>query len=255
MVSEFFQGIVRWEVERNGTKRTLPYFYQDCLSLTAAYTASTAEVRKLIPYPDIHPLELIPGRCVVIFGAFESRATDVEPFDEVTISFLVTHPHRQVFLIPLLGAMITEVFRTYTWKLPVSTEFCRSGGVDLFDAPKYIADIKFQEAAGWVQCSWSEDRSEVLNLKGRVLPTKRGKLMRYISFGFNYGNRLMTNVLVNPLETAQAWDKNAFELTMGKNHPVCKTLSSIKLSRYPLLYQYTPRYEQILFPARNIMDV
>ena len=109
MVSEFFQGIVRWEVERNGTKRTLPYFYQDCLSLTAAYTASTAEVRKLIPYPDIHPLELIPGRCVVIFGAFESRATDVEPFDEVTISFLVTHPHRQVFLIPLLGAMMTRL--------------------------------------------------------------------------------------------------------------------------------------------------
>jgi hypothetical protein len=255
MVSEFFQGIVRWEVERNGTKRTLPYFYQDCLSLTAAFTASTAEVRKLIPYRNIHPMELIPGRCVIIFGAYESRVTDIEPFDEVTISFLVTYPRRQIFLKPLLGAMISGVFRTYTWKLPVSTEFCRAGGVDLFDAPKYIAAIKFQEEASWVQCSWSEDGSEVLRLKGRVLPTKRGKPKRYISYGFNYGNQLMCTVLMNPLETAQTMDKKAFELTIEKNHPICETLSTIKLSQNPLLYQYTPRYEQILFPARNIMDV
>ena len=61
MASDFFQNIMRWNIERNGTKGSFPYFYYDNLSLAAVFTASTSKVRKLIPLPDLLPIELTPG--------------------------------------------------------------------------------------------------------------------------------------------------------------------------------------------------
>jgi hypothetical protein len=167
----------------------------------------------------------------------------------------VTYPKRQIFFLPLLKAMAGGIFRAFIWKLPVSSEYSRAGGVDLFGAPKYIAQIHFNKDPEWVCCSLSEDGCEVLKLKGKVLPTTRGKPIRAVSYWPGYGGQLMSNVLINPVEFGQTWNKSAFELWIGENHPLCVSLRNLKLSKNPLLYQYTPRYEQILFPARNLCDI
>jgi acetoacetate decarboxylase len=254
MNSEFFQGIVRWEVERNGTRRKLPYFYQDCLALQAGYTASTKEVRKLLPHPDLHPVEIIPGHCLVAFLAWQCRETDVEPFDEVLIAFGVTYPRRGVFALSAAKMMISRVLSGYSWKIATNSEFSRAGGVDLLDAPKYIAEIQFRQEAEWVHCSLREAGVEVLHLQGRILPTRRGNLIHNIAYWFNCGNQLVSNALINPLELAQTLDSQDFKLDIGADHPICEALSKLKLSKRPLFYQYMPRFEQILFPARNIQD-
>jgi hypothetical protein len=253
--SNFFQGIVRWMVEKNGTRRLAPFFYLDGLSLNAIYTASTAIVRKLIERPDLHPMEIWPGRCLVIFGAYEFYKTDGEPFNEMPITFLVTHPRRQIFLFPLLQAMTSKVFPGYSWDLPVSNEYCRAGGVDIWGAPKYIADIHIKKSKEWVEFTLSEAGYEVLKFKGRVLPTGQGKPVRAITYWPGYGGYLKANVVANPIEFAQSLNRNSCEICIGENSRLGETLQKMKLSKFPLLYQYSPRIEQILYPPRNPGDM
>jgi hypothetical protein len=43
-------------------------------------------------------------------------------------------------------------------------------------------------------------------------------------------------------------------LKLGKEHPICHALHSIRLAKHPLIYQFSPRGEAILFPSRNVRD-
>jgi hypothetical protein len=255
MTSDFFQGIMRWNIERNGTTRPLPYFYYDNLLLAAAFTASTTKVRKLIPHPDLRPIELAPGRCLVAFAAFEYRKVDFEPYNEVNISFFVSYPRRPFPLITLAQALRSRVFPTYVWQLPVNKEYPRAGGVDLFGYPKFLADIRFHKDQDQIECTLSVSGSDILRLTGRVLPTKPGKPMRYATYAVDQGRLLSINFLINPLEFAQSRRREDFVLQVGQEHPICQALHEIELSSHPLLYQFSPRGESILFPARNVRDV
>lgn len=254
MTSDFFEGIMRWNVEKNGTTRPLAYLYYDNLLLAAAYTASTTRVRKLIPHPDLHPIELVPGRCLVAFAAFEYRKIDHEPYNEVNISFFVSHRRRPLPLLTLASVLSSRVFPTYVWQLPVNTEHARAGGVDLFGYPKFLADIEFSKSEEQIECTLSVSGSDILRLAGRVLPTRPGKPMRYATYAVDNGSLLTINFLVNPLEFAQSRRREDFMLQVGQGHPICQALHEIELARHPLLYQFSPRGEAILFPARNVRD-
>lgn len=254
MTSDFFQGIMRWNIERNGTTRPLPYFYYDNLLLAAVYTASTSKVKRLIPHPDLLPIELYPGRCLVAFAAFKYRKTDKNPYNEVNISFLVSYRVRPYPLITMVKALRSRVFPTYVWQLPVNREHDRAGGVDLFGYPKFIADIQFSEDEDRIGCVLSVSGSEILRMTGRVLPAKQGKPIRYLTYAVENGTLVSTNFLVNPLEFVESRRQSDFVLELGKDHPICTAIGNIELAENPLIYQFSPRGEAILFPARNLRD-
>jgi hypothetical protein len=252
MTSDFFRGIMRWNVERNGVTRLLPYFYYDSLSLGTVYTASSVEVRKLIPHPDLHPIELTPGRCLAAFAAFEYRHTDVDPYNEVNISFLVSHRMRPIPLLTFASAVRRRVISSYVWQLPVTTEHARAGGADLFGFPKFIADIQFEKKPQQVSCTLSVSGEQILQITGRVFPTGPGKPIRYVTYAAEQDSLVVADVLVNQLEYAESRSGDSVQLELGESHPIARTLKSLKLASRPLFYQYSPRNEAILFPARNV---
>jgi hypothetical protein len=254
MTTDLFQGIARWNVEKTGTTRCLPYLYYDLSSVAAVYTASTGQVRKLLPHSDLRPIELVPGRCLVAFAGFEYRKTDQDPYNEFNISFLVSYRRRPIPLVTLAGALNARVIPSYVWQLPVTTEQARAGGVDLFGYPKFIADIQFARDQNRVICTLSEAGSEILRMTGRALPTKRGKPIRYVTYAAGLGALTSTNFVVAPHEFGESRHKSDLALEIGAEHAICHTLDGIKLSRHPLLYQYCPRGEAILFPSRNLKD-
>lgn len=255
MVSDFFKNTIQWNVERNGTKATLPYFYYDNLSMTAVYTASTSGVRKLIPHPDLHPIEWNPGRCLVAFTAYEYRKIEDRPYNEVSISFPVSYLKRPIPLYSAIKLFTSPVTTVYVWQLPVTTEFARAGGVDLFNYPKFIADIKFIKEKTSFTCILSASGSEILRMVGRVIPTHKSQIQRYVSFTFHDGILLSANTLVNPIECASSRRREDVVVEIGNQHPICKALKKIELSRYPFSYQFSPRNEIILFPGRNVRDI
>jgi hypothetical protein len=255
MASDFFHGIMRWNVERNGTVRRLPYFYHDCLSFAVVLTAATAGVRRLVPHPHLHPVEVMPGRCLVAFSAFEYRQTDDEPYNEASVSLLTTYGARpQPPLLPLVRMLRARTIPSYVWQLPVTGEQTRAGGVDLFGYPKFLADIEISTGPRSVACSLSVGGTRLLRMEGPILATRPGRPLRYLTYAAEGDSLVAAGVLVNPKEIAESWVRSSASLALGAGHPVCDALHAIALGRTPLLYRYIPRCEAILFPARNIRD-
>jgi hypothetical protein len=254
MTSDFFQGIMRWNVEKNGATELLPYFYYDIFSMAAVYTASTAKVRDLLPHTDLFPIELTPGRCLVAFAAFEYRKTDKTSYNEVNISFLVSHRRRPYPLLTVARALSSRIIPSYVWQLPVTTEHARASGVDLFGYPKFVADIEFSRNQGRVECTLSDSGSDILRITGRILPTKRGKSVRYLTYAIDDGVLVSANLLVNQQEFVESWRKKDVVLQVGQEHPICHALDGIRLAKHPLLYRFIPQGEAILFPGRNVRD-
>jgi hypothetical protein len=150
--------------------------------------------------------------------------------------------------------MLRRSFPVYVWHLPVTTEIARAGGVEIYGYPKFIADIEFQRTEGWVECGLSEQGTRILTLKGKALPTAKGKVVRYITYSIKDGIPLMTNVCINPLEFAQSRSGNDAALEIGTGHSICDELRSIDLGKKPMIYQFSPANEAILFAPRNLMD-
>ena len=254
MEGEFFKGVMQLEVTAGAFKGKVPIFYYDNTSMTAIFTASTAKVRQYLPHPDMNLIEFVPGRCLVAFTAFEYRRTDIDPYNEFSIACLVRFRQIQIPGISVARQMLTRCFSAYVWHLPVTTEIARAGGVELYGYPKFIGDIEFQRDEEWIQCSLAEKGSEILRLRGRVLPTSKGKPMRYVTYSVKDGIPLVANVWVNPLDFAQSTNRSHAEIEIGTGHEICDELRGIGLSTRPIIYQYSPANEAILFAGRNLMD-
>jgi hypothetical protein len=252
MSGGIFDNWMRWNFERNGTQRKLPYFYYENTSLVAIFLASSSKIEHLLPHPDMKPIEFIPRRCIVAFAAFEYRKTDFEPYNEVSISFLISFGQRQIPVFTVAKMLLSRTTSSYVWQLPVSTEHARAGGVDLFGYPKFLADIIFEKSDDWVTCTLAEGGQNILQLRGRRLPTKRGKLLHYITYAVENGSPLAADVLVNPVEYAEAYGGREVELELGSGHHVSNVLEQVDLGKQALVYQYSPINEAILFPARNV---
>jgi hypothetical protein len=251
--SEFFKGVKQWEFEWQGRKAKLPVFYYDNLSLTAIFTGATGRVKRLLPHPEMRPVELYPGRCLVAFTAFEYRKTDIDAYNEVSVAFFITFGRPQVPGLTAAWQMARNRFTAYVWQLPVTTEIARVGGVDLYGYPKFIAEITFRREGGWVTCDLAEGGQSILSLGGKELPTGRGKLTRVSTYSIKDGIPLVANVCQNPIAYAQSRDRSTVRLELG-SHRIASDLQAIELSRGPILYQYCPQLEAILFAGRNLLD-
>lgn len=253
---EFFKGVMQWRYPdpETGQDFPLPVFYQDNLSMTAIYTASAARVRALLPFAEMRPVELTPGRALVAVTCFEYRQCDIDPYNEVSVSFLITWGERALPGVTVLQMMARRTFTAFIWQLPVTTEIARRGGVDLFGYPKFIADIVFTREAGRVTCELSEGGERILTLRGKALRTKPDKVNRYRTYSVKDGVPLVANVYMNPLAFGQSMLPGAAELSVGKRHPIGRQLEELGLGRRPVLYQYAPEMEAILYGPRNLAD-
>ena len=220
--------------------------------MVAIFPASSSKIEQLLPHPSMKPIEIIPGRCIVAFAAFEYRKTDFEPYNEISISFLISFGQRQIPGFTAAKMMLSRTTSSYIWQLPVNTEHARAGGVDLFGYPKFLADISFEKGDDWITCTLAEEGQEILELRGRRLPTKRAKPIHYITYAVENGSPLVAEVLVNPVEYAEKYGGREIELELGSGHHISNVLGQLDLGKQALVYQYSPTNEAILFPARNV---
>lgn len=247
MRGDFFKGIEQEQFECREQKVRVPVFYYDNTSLAAAFTASTDRVRKFLPHREMKPVELYPGRCLVVFMAFEYRKSDLGPYNEFSIAVGVTFGKAPIPAATFAAQFFRRSLSAYIWQLPVTTELARAGGVDFYGYPKFIADIDFQREPGRVRCTLAEKGRDILALGGDVLPTGEGKRIEYTTFSIKDGMPLRTRILVNPVEFAQTMNREAARLEIASDHPVCRDLKSMDLGEKPLLYQYSPVAEAVLF--------
>lgn len=253
MGSNLFDGLVQWELTWRGRNTKLPVFYYDNTSMTAIFSAATAEVRRRLPDRAMRPVELWPGRALVAVTAFEYRHTDIDPYCEVSIAFLITYGAAPLPAVTVLGQLWHHDYTAYVWKLPVTTEIARAAGVELYGYPKFLADITLRRDASWLSCQLTADGERVLTLKGRALAGKRGPRTRYVTYSVKDGKPLVANVLVDPIEYAESSLGAHAELALGSG-PIADELRALRLSSRPVRYQYSPLNHAVLFAPRNLVD-
>jgi hypothetical protein len=253
---DLLRGVLQWEYYDEHFQRRvkLPVFYYDNTAMTAIYTASTAMVRRHLPKTEMHPVEVVPGKALVAFTAFEYRQTDIDPYNEFSISFPITYRKRSIPGLTVLSMMARRYFTAYVWQLPVTTEIARYGGVEWYGYPKYLADIQFSHEGPMLACKLSEGGEEILTLKGRKFKTRTEKINRFKTFSVKDGFVLPANVYMNPIEFAMSMSPKAAQLTLGGKHAVARQLGEMGLSANPIFFQYMPLMEAVLYAPRNLMD-
>lgn len=251
-VRDFFRGVD--QIYHPDYDVRLPIFYYDNTALTAIYTASTVTLRKLLPAPELHPVELFPGRCLVALSAFAYRKTDIDPYNEFSITALISYGKRAIPGVTSAVAVVRNEFDAYILHLPVTSERARRGGLEMAGYPKFLADISFTSENGSTRCTVSEKGRRILTLTGAQMPTARGKLTKYRLHTRKNGIPLRANLYLNPLQYRQVRGGNAAHLDLHPGHAIADELREMQLSKQPVLYQYMPTYEAILFGSKNLMD-
>lgn len=252
--NSFFKSVAQWDIALKNYPMKIPVFYYDNTSMTAIFTASTQKIKKYLPHHAMKPLELFPGKCLVAFMAFEYRKTDINPYNEFSISIPISFGKTPVPGFSLLSSMLKKCFTAYIWHLPVTTDIALIGGVEVLGYPKIVADIVFTKEADRLECALSEKGKPIVTMKGKILKTSRGKQMTYRTFSLKNNIPIETHIHVDPVEFAQCRGAGAAEITIGSGHPICDELHDIGLSKTPLVYQYSPLNQAILFFPRSFNE-
>ncbi|MBU0994397.1 MAG: acetoacetate decarboxylase family protein [Proteobacteria bacterium] len=249
----FFDGLV--QIYDREYDVLLPIFYYNAASFTGIFTADTEKVKAHLPFPDMKPVEIFPGRALVALTALEYKDTDIDPYNEFSVAVLITYRERNIPVYSLLKQLFQNSLKTYILSLPVTTDRARRGGVELGGYPKFLAEIEFKDTPGERVCVVSTGNHRLLTFYGKKTKTQKGRKIHAKVYTSMQGKAMSANLYMNQKEFSQTLGKGNSGIDIGSGHLVCDILNNIGLSKHPLAYQYVPNYEAILFNPKNIIDI
>ena len=260
----FFDGVAQRDISIRGVPAKSPLFFRDVGMMMALYFADRDAAARLLPSPNLRPLTPSPGRAVVAITCFEYRATDIGAYNEVGISIGVQVGRDQLpGALSMLRSALTHRFHGYVADLPVNTDIALYGGLDFFNYPKFLADIRFDEEDGVRTCVVTDrERGDLIYafrgeaLKGRR-PFEPPWLDRgtttFHSYPEKEGKTWKATMLVNEIEKAMTLRRGAFRVECGR-HPRAQKLAALNLGSL-LAYVYVPRAQAILLEPQVLFDI
>jgi hypothetical protein len=253
--SPFFDGIAQLDLEIAGRPARTPAFYYDMGIMTALFPARHRELRKLMPDRRFVPALLAPGIGLIAVSCIEYRDTDVGPYNEVAVAVPLNVPWFRPNLPgrALIDSTRRQQFHAYVLHLPVTTEIALRGGVDFYNLPKFLAEIEFEDDGPRRRCLLAEGKEPILSLSGERLPTKaEATELQYSFHSWMDRQPQRADCRLNQLEAAHSLRRTAAQLVLTDRHPIAQELKRLLVSHRPLLYEYAPRLELILFGPEHL---
>lgn len=252
--SPFFDGVAQSELETAGGRGKLPVFYYYSGMMLALFPARYRPLRELMPDPRFVPARLAPGLGAVAIGCLEHRDTDIGPYNEVGISIPLNHPS---FLLNLPGLALWNGDRrgqihSFMLHLPVTTEIALRGGVDLYNFPKFLAAIEFEESGGKRSCRLAEGEEEILRFSAERIAAPKHAQTQYFFHLWMDGQPQRAEFKVNKIEVGRSLRPGAATLELGEQHPIARQLDALLVSRRSLQYENIPRLEAILYGPEHL---
>lgn len=244
--SGFFDGVTQVQVPWRDTSVGVPWFYQDARMLTAVFLAPLEKVSLLLPSKRLYPLRVTPWHTLVLIAAYEYRACDIGPYNEVGISIPVSLDRPSPVFTGLLWPVPAEL-DTYFLHLPVTTEIACTLGIEAAAYPKFLADIEFKEDGDWVSCRLGEAGQHILTLtvrKGQPQPVPRSRMHPINARG---GRLLRSLSIVAEREESTSRNTGDAKLELG-DHRISQELRDLHLGRM-VECRYTPSMQFILTPV------
>ncbi len=252
--SPFFEGVSQVDAAVGDESVKLPIFYYDGSATGAFFPARLGELRRLLPDPRLSPARLAPGVGVVAIVCFQYRDTDIGPYNELAIAVALNEPW---FLLNLPGRALLAGARRrqlHAWvqHLPVTTEIARAGGVELYNYPKFIGRIEFEQSETERICRLSEGSEHILTLAGKRIAARRNEQLQLFSHLWMDRQPQSSEFKISALELGVSFRPGAASLELGGAHPIAHELRRILLSRRPIQYAYVPRFEGILYGPEHL---
>jgi hypothetical protein len=252
--SPFFEGVSQMDVALHGESIRLPIFYYEGSAISAIFPARLRALRELMPDPRFSPARLAPGVGTVAVTCFEYRDTDIGPYNELAISVPLNEPWSapNVPGRALIESLRRRQLHAWVQHLPVTTEIARLGGVELYNYPKFIAGIDFEQTDCWRTCSLSEGQEPILTLAGTPIATPRQERFQLFSHLWMDQQPQASEFKINASAMGVSLNRSAAELELGTRHPIARELRSLLYSQRPIQYQYIARFEGILYGPEHL---
>lgn len=218
----------------------MPVVVRDASTATATYLVSADAARRLLPGPELTPVEVLPGRTLFSVAAIDYRDNDLGDYEEISLAFFVRETDGPAGM-PYLGPVI-DFFRgrvaTYIWKLPVTQSFTRDAGAGIWGFPKTVDVIDFGRSDDRCRARLVMDGRHVLTLTApargsRTMPDTETRTYSYV-----HGRLHATRFTMGASEVGFALGGATLELG---DHPIADDLRSLGLPRGALMTMWLGR--------------
>jgi hypothetical protein len=252
--SGFFEGVPQVDATLAGEPAKLPIFYYDGTAQTAVFPARLGALRRLLPDPRFVPARLAPGLGAVAVTCFEYRDTDIGPYNELAISIVLNNPPFASNLPgrALLAGLRSKQLHAWVHHLPVTTEIARVGGVDLYNYPKFVGSIDYEEGAGRRTCRLGEGDEHILTLDGPLIHTPRSGELQLFSHLWMDRQPQESEFKLNIIASGRSLRAGAAGLELGERHPISRELASVLVSRRSIYYELMAPFEGILYGPEHL---
>lgn len=255
--ASFFAGIDQTDLMIRGVKARSPLFYRDVGLTLAVVTADLAAARALLP-SGLVPLALPTGRALLGISCFEYRDTDIGPYNEVALGVAVrAEGARATGLGAVARSTLRQVYHAFICDLPVTTEIALHGGVDIFNYPKFLADIRFEgtprartcrvldRETGALIYAFEADRFGTRPHPSVETPGVAPDVVTFVSYPIIGGVPHRATLRVNQQEHGTRRLRGGFRTTLG-THPRSALLAALLPGR-TLQVTHVPRAQAILY--------
>lgn len=244
--NDFFQEIEHTPVPWKQYQLYVPVFYQDIMFLSISILASLERIHAILPSRRLKPYRITPWHGALSITAYQYRACDIGPYNEVSIGIPVTLDKETPLFTGSLRRM-PETLMAYSHHLPVTTEIAREVGAEFAGYPKFVAGIEFVEEGHWITCELKADTQHVLTLHGRKLEVKRFPRFRVNPITYRRGYLLRSELVISERDMGHSKSGEDVKLELGE-HQIAEELRDMKLGRV-LGYRYCPQAQGILTPV------
>jgi hypothetical protein len=166
-----------------GEEVRVPVEVRDASAHMASFLVPAAAAQDLIGYSGLEVAEPLPGRAVCTIGFMRYLDSDLGPYHEVAVAFLVRHKGMEPASAFTKSAEVARGFLgAFIHQLPVNQAFTLEAGRSIWGFPKFLADIDLDVAGSVARCSLHHDGDFVLSLsirRGVTMPARGSSVDAY----------------------------------------------------------------------------
>lgn len=252
---DFFNNIKIEKRIIDGAQIELPIRYYKDEVMMGAFIAPTSRIKSVLPTTRFKPVEILPSLSLVSIIGLRHIDTSIGPFNELDIGIPVFFDSNLV--IPFYSALkyhSNPNFGTYMLKLYVSDKKALTAGIKVWNYPKVIADIIFEENESHKTMIISKDNNKILTLKA----INKGILTEKYNAIFNIFSIKDNMILKSPVnwrgERFSKRFKNIISFDLGDSE-FSKELKSLNLMNYCVEGSIYPELQYILNVPTNIYNL
>lgn len=251
---DFFDGVGQADINLGSDSVKLPIFYRDGEVMMGIFPAHLGRIKQLLPDRSLTPARLAPGVGAMSVTCFEYRDSDVGSYNELAIGAVLSPPGHSSGLPmqKMLSGVVGGQIEAYVQHLPVTTELARVSGREIWNFPKFVTPIDFEESGRSRTCHLTEDESRILSLEIPKLRSARGEQIQLFANTYQDGQPQRCEFKLHAERLGRTLAPGAAELTLGREHPIAKQLARTLISTKSLAAAYSPSIIGILYGPQNV---